>query len=212
LKKTALIIGVAMAISLGMGGREWYKVAMARHPLVRKVGFVAPARPGHELTLIVVGSSICGGAQDPRLIDGVRRLRTQVEKVARERGERSVSIGVALDYSLPKGLNWLARFDAFDEVVVGRNWLNMAAERYFWQRADGKAGVPQVIVTSRSIDETHEKRLHVGEERVLATFAGVDAILKGLDGVTTLYAENIPKTTEPDEKGNPMPRRRGGAR
>jgi hypothetical protein len=66
------------------------------------------------------------------------------------------------------------RVGAFDEISVGGNWTNSAVVRYLggdFGPAYPKAGVPQVIVLEREIDQQITS-LHVSPERELARYVG----------------------------------------
>jgi hypothetical protein len=89
--------------------------------------------------------------------------------------QQLVSIGIALDWSLSRGMELLTRFGPFDEALIGRSWLNTGAVKYVWGDLPGIAAVPQIIIVEREVLRIHGTAIK--NERVIVRRAGADAII-----------------------------------
>ncbi len=112
---------------------------------------------GRELAFVYIGSSGCAASNRPFLPETVKQLKLLIEEQARNRGRSFVAIGVARDWDVEAGLEHLEKFGPFDQVMAGRNWLNIGALKYIWEDVPGIAATPQVVVLDRRI-ETPEGR------------------------------------------------------
>jgi hypothetical protein len=89
-------------------------------------------------------------------------------------GQQLILHGISLDPQVDAGVRDLARVGPFDEISVGGNWTNSAVVRYLggdFGPGYPKAGVPQVIVLEREIDQQITS-LHVSAEHELARYIG----------------------------------------
>lgn len=60
------------------------------------------------------------------------------------------SIGVSDHWSIREGWRLVNEMGQFDEVIVGRSWLNTGREKFITELG-GPPGLPQVIVTAQEI-------------------------------------------------------------
>jgi hypothetical protein len=89
---------------------------------------------------------------------------------ARRRGVFFTTIGISDDWDVEKGLRTLQSFGWFDEVVVGRNWLNTGIVKYI-NDFGATPGVPQVVVTEQII-AIDSLPFEYGRLKILARFVG----------------------------------------
>jgi hypothetical protein len=139
-------------------------------------GSFAPIRTGREVVLVFIASSSCPGAKDPRLPEALADIQNHLRREAGEQGSTFVSIGVSLDWDIEKGIKLLRRFGAFDEIAVGRSWMNGAALKYIWEDLPGAASIPQVLLVERTV--TQDRAIFVGGERVRFRKVGAEAIVR----------------------------------
>lgn len=132
-------------------------------------------RTGDEIIVVFIGASFCGGTKRPGLKETVREMNRLLTERAHAVGYGSVTIGVALDWSIEEGLSFLREFGPFDEIAVGRNWLNVDAIRYIWKDLPGSPTLPQVVVVHRHVD-VGAVAVDVGVERLLVRKLGADRI------------------------------------
>ena len=78
-------------------------------------------------------------------------MKTAFEKVADEQGWSYKVVGVALDWSAQVGYEFLKGNGAFDEIIVGNNWTNLAAEEHIWKADDVRPSIPKVIVYKQDV-------------------------------------------------------------
>ncbi len=95
---------------------------------------------------------------------------------ARSAGASFASVGIAVDWVTRDGWEFLQRFGPFDEIIVGRNWLNSASLHYMWRELPGEPVVPQVVVVERSILLDGAK-LEVSPDRALLRKVGADEVI-----------------------------------
>lgn len=128
-----------------------------------------------EVAFIFIASSTCAGVQDPgfpRMIDSARALaRTTVS----DRALTFASAAYVLDWDIAAGQRFLERFLPFDEVSIGRNWLNTGAVEYIWTDIPGEATIPQILILQRSITVT-DRNIVVGPSKLLTRIIGVEEI------------------------------------
>ena len=68
----------------------------------------------------------------------------------------------------------LEEFGPFNEILVGRGWLNTGAVRYIWEDIRGAAAIPQVVVTTRGV--VSDRVIEVGGEELVVRKAGARQI------------------------------------
>jgi hypothetical protein len=69
----------------------------------------------------------------------------------------------------------LRNFGTFDEVSVGRNWLNTAIVLYIWDRSADSAGMPQLVLVEHHVRST-TKQIAVGRDSIIRRWYGARAI------------------------------------
>ncbi|MGD2153917.1 MAG: hypothetical protein PVG79_11675 [Gemmatimonadales bacterium] len=133
-----------------------------------------------QIRMIFIGSSTCGAHRDA----GFRAAIATAKRALAERftgaGRQFASAGVAIDWRIEDGIEFLAEFGEFDEIIVGGNWLNSGAIRYVWEDFPGSSVVPQVVVARRSVNVSGST-IAVGEEELLARLAGAEQIMEWVD-------------------------------
>lgn len=130
---------------------------------------------GQETILVFVGASFCAGSTAPDIPAAVSRIIQHHAARAVEQGYQFASIGVAIDWSVDDGLPFIRSVARFDEVVVGRNWLNSAVARYIWRDIPGDASLPQILILQRHI-RVQSHSIDLGDETLLARKVGADEI------------------------------------
>lgn len=165
---------VALFIALG-------SVAAA---LVYRNLSVIPAEPrprptGDELVVILVGSPACPAASDPHFPDRFEQIVAHLSERAGDHDVRLVTIGIGTGASPERSMEFLTSVGRFDEMMVGRGWLNSGALRYLWRDLPGKPSIPQIIVTHRSLDMgPFGASVVVGPEILLARKVGLPEIYR----------------------------------
>jgi hypothetical protein len=135
----------------------------------------APIASGTEVVMVFLASSTCPGIHDASLREALRLARDSLAEEARLSGKGFVVVGVSLDWNLESGYRLLERFGPFDEVLIGRSWLNSGAVRYLWSDFPGIAAVPQLVVLERVIDK--DRSISIRDERVRFRKAGAPVIV-----------------------------------
>ncbi len=120
--------------------------------------FVGPTAPGSEGFSLAVAH-----ARD--------RLRDQVFAA----GRYFTTVGVSDHWSVEVGLQILDAAGPFDEVIVGRNWLNTGVQRYIDAMA-GTPAVPQIVIFEFSV-RTDTIPFRYSQRRELIRVVGHNAIM-----------------------------------
>lgn len=109
---------------------------------------------GAEIVLVYFGSSDCMPCQDAGFKADLERAKVRLAARAEDEGKAFAAVGVALDWDVAEGFDFLQGSGAFDEVAIGRNWENAAALAHLW-RADGldsrAIAIPSLVVFERSV-------------------------------------------------------------
>lgn len=127
------------------------------------------------MVMVVIASSTCAGVQDRPFRDAVARIRSGLRERARAGGATFVSVGVGTDRAPESGAALMKRLGPFDEVSLGRSWLNSGAVKYIWMDHPGAAMVPQDVVLERTIQ--WGRVVTVSDERILLRKVGARGIV-----------------------------------
>jgi len=148
-------------------------VILAVRPVGAQTGDYVPAqrlRDGRELVAIYIGSTDCGPCQLPEVKGAVRAMKPLLAAQATQRRMGITVIGAAQDWDLKRGAAFLEPLGAFDQVVIGGNWTNIAIEQFVLRDTLTEMLMPQVIVLERTVHLG--KRVTVSEPHVLRRIAG----------------------------------------
>lgn len=173
-----LVLPVVFAVSAGMG--------YAR-------GKLLPAGPGAAATgietsderlLVLISSSKCGFSNADEMPDLVRAIRERVRTSAGDE-RRFVTVGIAKDVDVTAGLNHLAKFAPFDEVMAGRSWANIGVLKYVWKDLPGTAATPEIVIVDRRLihDGTGPR---VENEKVILRVTGLQELRDFASGKTAI--------------------------
>jgi len=133
-----------------------------------------------QVRMIFIGSSTCGAHRNEGLRAAIETAKRALAERSTAAGRQFTSAGVAIDWRIEDGIEFLAAFGEFDEIIVGGSWLNSGAIRYVWEDFPGSSVVPQVVVVRRPVTVS-SSTISVGEEELLARLAGADQIMEWVD-------------------------------
>ena len=134
--------------------------------------------------LIFISSSQALENENPRFEGMVRSIKRQLAAKAAAANTSFCAIGVSLDWAPDVGAEFLLRgksrfgvhdFDPWDEIHVGRNWLNELIIRYVWRDHVGPAGISQMVVVERTIN-SGQRGITIGPDKVLFRALGPEAM------------------------------------
>lgn len=131
---------------------------------------------GRELAMIYIGSSTCEPSNRDWLPGAVDSLKVVLRETARAQGRGFSTIGIARDWVVADGLEYLRKFGRFDEVMAGRNWLGTGVLRYVWDAVPGPASTPQILVVDRLVSSTRDPARPVRAERLVLRKVGTEEI------------------------------------
>lgn len=130
-----------------------------------------PPSDGTELVVVYFGGSTCGWCYTDEAKTAVRAAVLALRDRAHAEGKAFAYVGVANDWDLEAGLDFLRDSGPFDEVVVGRNWFNQASAAHLFMNPGASAALPTVVVYEQDIT-TGERGPVFGGERYLAAVSG----------------------------------------
>lgn len=174
---TGVIVGVTSGLYRSDSVRKMRLISALEAPAVEEG--TTPRPKAVELSLVYVGSSTCSWSRHPDLPELWHEATLDVSRQATDAQASVATVGVAIDWSIQSGLAHLSHVGDFDEVVVGRNWYGIGADRYLWSEFRGPSETPQIIVieNSRSLDPTQGVlRFSPDEQRLLGRYVGFNAI------------------------------------
>lgn len=141
--------------------------------------------PGRQLVAFVLLSSRCSYCQRSDTKSAVARLRQELSRTNADRFANVSVIGVAIDSDLAEGLAYLSDvgISAFDEISVGRGWVNEHLSNQLWRMSDGVPAVPQVLLVSRELDAQLNPvmKVEVGQDSLLAAMIGYKALVEWVE-------------------------------
>jgi hypothetical protein len=106
---------------------------------------------GKELVVVYVGAKSCGPCLLPATKAAVREVNRLLAAAATKGGYAFSAMGVSTDWSTADGVSFLADNGPFDQLVIGGNWANLAAEHFIWRQPGAVPAMPQVIVVERTV-------------------------------------------------------------
>lgn len=104
-----------------------------------------------EYVFMLITSSSCGWATNPEGISALQELIAQYESSAKEQNAVFVKHAIGLDWDVDEGFEIIQSIGSFDEVSIGRNWMNEAAMSHIWNDEETQPSVPQVVIFTRDV-------------------------------------------------------------
>ncbi len=132
----------------------------------------AMMQSGVHLTLVVIAPTT---VDDSSYVRGVRSALANAREIAASRRLIFSSIGVSDQWDLKTGIAMLAKLGDFDEIIVGRNWLNTGVVEYINQYA-ARPAVPQLIVTLQNIETDSTPHVYSRRTEVLRLVGGQEVV------------------------------------
>jgi hypothetical protein len=129
---------------------------------------------GKEVMVILIGASSCGFTADSSTRQAFYRIVSQQRMRVKASNGRVATVGIAIDEDVASGLEGLRAFGRFDEMNVGRGWLNTGATHYAVRDIAGVLMVPQVLVVVRQV--SNGGKIHVSDDSLEFRLAGMGEI------------------------------------
>lgn len=129
----------------------WYLLSSEKHASLGPSYLPSNPIGGEEISMVYIGSANCKYCNSETLPAVVERLKLKVQEIANRDSLQFVAIGVGLDNKPSLGIGHLEKFGLFDEVLAGRKWLGMGAERFLWSDIPGQAATPSVLILRRRV-------------------------------------------------------------
>ncbi len=104
---------------------------------------------GPTVRLVYIGSSYCGFCKRPELQKALADAREAASAWAKTHEYAFVTTGVSTDLDVDRGWQFLSESGRFDEVIIGRGWLNQGAVAWVAPFPDDPLalfGEPQLVV------------------------------------------------------------------
>lgn len=155
--------------------------------------------PGRQLVAYVFVSSNCSYCQLSDTKAAIASIRPLFRRNNRDGFRSATVVGVDLDADIGVGLSYLngIGYGSFDEISVGRAWLNENLVRLVWRDRAGPASVPQVIILSRDMSaKLQPLNLNFTTDSVVGLLTGRKAILRWVDAGATVQAAAPAPTSE----------------
>jgi hypothetical protein len=180
----AAALGIAATSGGALGAATWtgripWRSAAATSP---PVGFTPrDDQPYIEEIAVLVGSYTCSASSYPGLPERTHTLIDSLRRAATARGNVFATIGVAIDGPRSRGEAWLDKFGSFDEIVVGRNWMNSAVAHYIWSDPDALPAIPQLVLVTHRVSPS-PRVIRVGADSVVKRWVGGGTLLRRTPG------------------------------
>ena len=131
---------------------------------------------GDHLVAYVLLSHRCPFSRDKTTQAAVAQIRSSLKTLeGREYAKVSV-VGVAVEYDLNAGFEYLRGLQrsarAFDELSIGRGWLNDFVTALVWRGGFAQPATPSVVVLRRRVDASAYPQISVGPDSLLLSVRG----------------------------------------
>lgn len=131
---------------------------------------------------MLIISDRCAAASDSAFLRELRAGLLAFRDSVSARGKRPVLIAAALTINSPESRRWIGELGGFDEVAVGRGWMNQTVLDLTWRgTGQGPAAVPQVVVLEREVT-VRPGGVAVSQDRAILRLVGTHQILAWLRG------------------------------
>ncbi|CAN5329386.1 hypothetical protein BH23GEM2_BH23GEM2_19320 [soil metagenome] len=130
---------------------------------------------GTEIVAVFLATEDCLAASTPGFDEELKGAITRLRNETRSTDRRFVYVGGALSNNTRRAREFMARFGPYDELVVGRGWLNSTAVYYMWRDIPGGSRLPQIVILQRSVEVLPEG-IRISPDSVLLRVSGVEAI------------------------------------
>jgi hypothetical protein len=152
-------------------------VALSCHGIAAGDDFMSAAksRPVVETTELVLayfGGANCGPCKTPGMKEAVHEAQRIFAARAKESGRHFATMGVAVDSDIKRGLEFLDETGPFDEIIVGKDFTNLAALELMSGNDPGIfVAIPQIVIYERTIGLGTNK-LTATRPKIIGRFPG----------------------------------------
>jgi hypothetical protein len=141
-----------------------------------------PFKSGRYLLAYVLVASDCGYSTERLARKALRALPDSLRAVHGAAFTNVSVVGVALDEDLGAGIRFLKELGrsgrGFDEISVGKGWLNEQIVRLVWREGMATPSLPQVVLVARRVDaRTYPRHIDTQRDSVLLTVTGRNDIV-----------------------------------
>lgn len=146
---------------------------------------------GSELVMVYLGTPTCGYCTRPEMAPMVRDAAATLRATAMEEGVHFVTVGVSANWVPGQGWRFLDDIMDFDEVVIGRSWLNSEVVALGWDHPGVDVVTPQIIVYRQSVVAPSDStRGSISREAPLVRVSGLPVIQRWVDAGCPLEWRN----------------------
>lgn len=142
-------------------------------------------KPGRQLLAYVFVASRCGHCQRADTRTALRELPRKFKDAAAADFKAADVVVVALDANVDEGLAYLRTLGVheFDEISIGRAWLNEHMTWWGWRSKVAEPAVPQVVLVSRDMAASYPPlSVRYTRDSVVAVLSGRNAVVEWVGG------------------------------
>ena len=131
---------------------------------------------GDHLVAYVLLSHRCPFSRDKTTQTAVAQIRSSLKTLEGKEYAKVSVVGVAVEYDLNAGFEYLRDLQrsapAFDELSIGRGWLNDFITALVWRGGFAQPATPSVVVVRRRVDASAYPQMSVGPDSLLLSLRG----------------------------------------
>lgn len=135
---------------------------------------------GPELVAVFITAEFCIGSRQPHMPQTIERMKLLLAAQTAPARRGLAVVGVSLDWKTQAGIDHLAKFGAFDEMIVGRNWFGTGAIHFVWRDHAGQPATPQIVLLRREVT-IGQIGVTATTDRELRRIVGAEAIKAWVD-------------------------------
>ena len=139
-----------------------------------------------------LGSSGCGYSTSDEVREAVPAIAARFRETAERDGWEFVTHGIAVEWDVGQGVDYLGSLLRWDQISVGRNWGNEMIISHYWSRGESPV-TPTLILSERTISSPQ-----AGETAttLIASEPTPIAVVTGMSGLQRLQrGEDVPGWT-----------------
>lgn len=178
-RKPILTLVCRLCLSVTIASDVLAQTRAVETPATRRMQILPPVNQRTtELVVLAFTSSTCPWAQRDSFRLALDRLVGAVRAYSSTRPSavRTILAGASIDDDPEVGLRALRRLGLFDELTVGRGWLNPQVIRFGFRDHKYALGTPGVVVYQRDVTPKNAT-IDISADSVLDRGNGADGIL-----------------------------------
>ena len=187
-----LLVAGVLLLGGAIGDRIWTaRQTPTAPPILREsTRMIADLGKHRDQVLYLLATETCAACRVDSVAGMVRSIADSSRRIALRSGASFAFVGVSLDATQPRAMRLLTRLGPFDEIAIGRSWLNGHILDLLARDPTSPLVVPQLVLVEREI-QIDSSSIRPTDARIVARLVGVDEIASGAKNPAWMHARVV---------------------